>query len=58
MEPTFVIAGRLRRDYLLPPTGRPLVDVPGGDLLYGAAGLGVWDSKVGLLARVGEDYPH
>jgi sugar/nucleoside kinase (ribokinase family) len=32
--------------------------VPGGNLLYAAAGLGVWDSKVGLLARVGEDYPH
>jgi sugar/nucleoside kinase (ribokinase family) len=58
MEPAFVIAGRLRRDYLLPPTGHPLIDVPGGNLLYAAAGLGVWDSRVGLLARVGEDYPH
>ncbi len=58
MEPKFVIAGRLRRDYLLPPEGHPLIDVPGGNLLYAAAGLGVWDSNVGLLARVGEDYPH
>ncbi|MGB8212736.1 MAG: carbohydrate kinase family protein [Anaerolineales bacterium] len=57
MEPTFVIAGRLRRDYLLPPAGRPLVDVPGGNLLYTAAGLGVWGGNAGLLARVGEDYP-
>jgi sugar/nucleoside kinase (ribokinase family) len=57
MEPTFVIAGRLHRDYLLPPTGRPLIDVPGGNLLYATAGLGVWDSQIGLLARVGEDYP-
>ena len=57
MEPTFVIAGRLRRDYLLPPAGRALVDVPGGDLLYTAAGLGIWDGNLGLLARVGEDYP-
>ncbi len=76
MEPTFVIAGRLRRDYLLPPLGRPLIDQPGGNLLYAAAGLGVWprapsgnrdypagtgtttETSVGLLARVGEDYPH
>jgi sugar/nucleoside kinase (ribokinase family) len=58
MEPTFVIAGHLRRDYLLPPAGRPLIDVPGGNLLYAAAGLGVWDRNVGLLARVGEDYPN
>ena len=103
MEPTFVIAGRLRRDYLLPSPrapsgnrdypagigttpprapsgnrdypagtgtttlGRPLIDQPGGNLLYAAAGLGVWESgvpsknrdyPVGLLARVGEDYPN
>jgi ribokinase len=58
MEPEFVIAGRLRRDYLLPPAGRPLIDVPGGNLLYAASGLGVWGKNVGLLARVGEDYPH
>jgi hypothetical protein len=58
MDPTFVIAGRLRRDYLLPPAGRPLIDVPGGNLLYAAAGLGVWDNSLGLLARAGEDYPH
>ncbi len=34
------------------------MDVPGGDLLYAAAGLGVWETSAGLLARVGEDYPH
>ncbi len=64
MEPPFIIAGRLHRDYLLPPSGRPLIDVPGGNLLYAAAGLGVWtpsesrNFNIGLLARVGEDYPH
>jgi sugar/nucleoside kinase (ribokinase family) len=58
MEPKYVIAGRLHRVYLLPSEGRALIDVPGGNLLYAAAGLGVWDGKVGLLARVGEDYPH
>jgi len=30
--------------------------MPGGDLLYAAAGLGVWDSQVGCW-HVGEDYP-
>jgi hypothetical protein len=76
MHPTFVITGHLHRDYLLPSSGRPLIDVPGGNLLYAAAGLGVWlpvgagtitpharakaasDAKLGLLARVGEEYPH
>jgi len=58
IEPAFVLAGRLRRDYLLPAAGRPMIDVPGGDLLYAASGLSVWGRGIGLAARVGEDYPH
>jgi hypothetical protein len=58
MDPTFVIAGHLQRDYLLPLQGRPLIDVPGGNLLYAAAGLAVWDNSIGLLARAGENYPN
>lgn len=57
MEPTFVIAGRLTREYILPPSGQPLLDAPGGSLLYAAGGLAAWQSGIGLLARVGEDYP-
>lgn len=56
-QPTHVIAGQLRREYLLPPEGRPLLDVPGGNLLYAAAGARLWSDKIGLLSRVGEDYP-
>ncbi len=51
------IAGQLRRQYLLPPEGRPLVDAPGGNLLYAAAGVSLWGQRAGLLGRVGEDYP-
>ncbi len=58
MDTPFVLAGRLHRDYILPLQGRPLLDVPGGPLLYAAVGLGVWEKGIGLLARVGEDYPH
>jgi len=57
MQPNYVIAGQLRRDYLLPPEGRPLLDVPGGNLLYAATGARTWSDKIGLLSRVGEDYP-
>ncbi|PKN92071.1 MAG: hypothetical protein CVU44_15660 [Chloroflexi bacterium HGW-Chloroflexi-6] len=56
-----VIAGQLRRQYLLPPDGRPLVDAPGGNLLYATAGAHLWnqteEDTIGMLARVGEDYP-
>ena len=58
MEPKFVIAGHLSRDYILPPAGRPLIDVAGGHLVYTATGLSIWEQGAGLLARVGEDYPH
>jgi sugar/nucleoside kinase (ribokinase family) len=57
MRPTFVIAGRLNREYILPPSGQPSLDSPGGTLLYAAGGFAVWESGAGLLGRVGEDYP-
>jgi sugar/nucleoside kinase (ribokinase family) len=57
MTPTFAIAGKLTREYLLPLTGTPLLDTPGGNLLYAAGGLAVWDSSIGLIARVNNEYP-
>jgi sugar/nucleoside kinase (ribokinase family) len=57
METRFVVTGLLRREYLLPPVGHPLLDAPGGNLLYAAGGLRVWETEIGLLGRVGEDYP-
>lgn len=57
MDIQFVLFGRLTREFLLPATGEPRLDVPGGSLLYAAAGLGVWESGVGLVGRVGDDYP-
>jgi sugar/nucleoside kinase (ribokinase family) len=57
MPPTFAIAGKLNREYILPPSGNPLLDSPGGSLLYSAGGLAVWDTNAGLIGRVGEDYP-
>lgn len=58
MHIEYLVAGNLRRDFILPQSGRPLIDVPGGSVLYAASGLAVWDQGTGLLARVGEDYPN
>jgi sugar/nucleoside kinase (ribokinase family) len=57
--PRFLIAGRLTRDYILFPSGEPLLDAPGGNALYAAVGLAVWepDPSPAIIARVGEDYP-
>ena len=57
MDVRFLVFGQLAREYLLPPTGQPRLDVAGGDLLYAAAGLRMWESGVGLVGRVGNDYP-
>ena len=54
----FLIAGKLQRDFILPVNGRPALDVAGGSLLYAAYGLQLWDKNIGLIARVGEDFPH
>ncbi len=55
----FILAGQLRRDFIILPNGDLRMDVPGGNLVYAAAGLAVWepDPPPGLVARVGQDYP-
>lgn len=58
MTPTFAIAGKLTREYLLPPVGNPILDAPGGNLLYAAGGLAVWDKQIALIARISDGYPH
>ena len=55
--PTFALAGKLTREYLLPPSGQPRLDSPGGDLLYAAGGLAVWDMSIGLISKVDPSYP-
>ena len=57
MVPEFLIVGRIAREFILPFSGQPLLDNPGGDALYAAGGLMIWEKEIGLLARVGEDYP-
>ncbi len=57
MPPNFLVFGNLTREFLMPAEGQPRLDVPGGSLLYAAAGLKVWESEVGLVGRVGDDYP-
>ena len=57
---TYVIAGQLRRDFVLFPDGNAMLDVPGGNLIYAGIGLAIWQPEVmpGFAARIGEDFPH
>lgn len=58
-SPRYFIAGQLTRDFVILPSGQALVDVPGGNALYSAVGVAVWEANPlpGIVARVGEDYP-
>jgi hypothetical protein len=54
----FLIAGLLKREFILTPAGKPILDIQGGNLLYAASGCAIWEPGIGLLGRVGENYPH
>ncbi|HEX9028130.1 MAG TPA: carbohydrate kinase family protein [Anaerolineales bacterium] len=58
-SPRYLFAGQLNREYVILPSGEPRLDVTGGNVLYAAVGLAVWEPQPppGLVARVGEDYP-
>ncbi len=53
----FIIAGQLKREFILTPAGKAILDSPGGGLLYAATGLAIWEQGIGLLGRAGENYP-
>jgi hypothetical protein len=60
LNPAYIILGQLRREFLITPNHKLIADQPGGSLLYAAEGAGLWlkkDQRIGLVARVGEDYP-
>ena len=53
----YVLAGKLSRDFILPISGRPFLDIPGGELFYAASALSLWDSGAGLISRIDPGYP-
>jgi ribokinase len=58
-SPRYIIAGSLNRDFIIFPSGEALLDVPGGNVLYTAVGLAIWEPEPppGIIARIGEDFP-
>lgn len=58
MTPNILFLGRLAREYILPMAGAPILDRPGGSPLYAAGAAALWQKQIGLVARVGEDYPN
>jgi hypothetical protein len=55
--PKYLIVGSFSRDFVIPPNGNPKLDFLGGNAAFTAAGLALWDRPVGILTRIGEDFP-
>ncbi len=53
----YVVCGGLREDYLITAAGQAVDGAMGGNALYAAAGARVWTTAVGMVARVGNNYP-
>jgi len=52
-----LIVGELNRDFIIDLSGKPTNDLPGGSLLNAAAGARVWSENIGLVSRIGDDFP-
>lgn len=53
----YLITGGLREDYCITHDGQVIEGAPGGNAAYAAAGAAIWSPSVGLLSRVGCNYP-
>ncbi len=53
----YLVIGKLNRNYTVLPDGQVIEDSPGGSALYASAGAAVWETGIGIVARVGSDYP-
>jgi ribokinase len=53
----YLIIGGLREDYFITHTGEVYLGVLGGNAAYAAAGARIWSSSVGIVSRVGSNFP-
>jgi sugar/nucleoside kinase (ribokinase family) len=56
-EITYVTLGGLRQDYCITHDGQVYLGVIGGNAIYSAVGAKLWSESVGLVSRVGSDFP-
>jgi sugar/nucleoside kinase (ribokinase family) len=53
----YVFLGGLRTDYCITHDGQVRLGVMGGNAVYAATGAMLWTSSVGIVSRIGKDYP-
>ncbi len=57
LAPEFLFLGPISEEYCITADGRALPPMPGGGALYAAVGARLWGATVGVVARVGLDFP-
>lgn len=55
--PRYIACGGMTIDSVITADGQRLLGVCGGNALYSAVGMRIWDDSVGIVGRVGNDYP-
>ncbi len=53
----YLLAGELTRSTVVTTDGRVFIDQLAGNVLFAAGGLALWDSSIGLLSTIGNNYP-
>ncbi len=53
----YVLTGNLTRDFIISRGGKALNNIIGGGLFYTAAGIYLWEHQIGLISRIGSNYP-
>ena len=57
MPSRYLILGGLREDYCITHSDQAFLGVLGGNAAYAAAGAAVWARSVGIVGRVGSNFP-
>jgi ribokinase len=58
MTPEYLTSGGLRIDFVITADGQVHLREMGGNAIYSAVGARVWAADVGILSRIGANYPH
>ncbi len=56
-QPLFAVLGCLTLDSVVTASGDRFARACGGNALYAAAGVAIWERRVGIVTRAGSDYP-
>src|SRR5438445_8198147 len=58
IRPRVIVVGNLTIDDVVLPDGTTQMASVGGNSLYTALGVRLWQPGVGIVTRCGEDFPH